>query len=86
MAVFGAPLEQDDHADRALAAAREMLGPPASSGSTSHVRERGLGDGFKMGVGLNSGEGHVGPGSNRAPGSSTRRWGTRRTPRLGWRG
>ena len=27
MAVFGAPIEMDDHADRAYAAAREMAGP-----------------------------------------------------------
>ena len=54
MAVFGAPLEQSDHADRALAAAREMLGPCLER-FNDHVRERGLGEGFKMGVGLNSG-------------------------------
>ena len=54
MAVFGAPLEQPDHADRALAAAREMLGPCLER-FNDHVRERGIGDGFKMGVGLNSG-------------------------------
>jgi adenylate cyclase len=54
MAVFGAPLDQPDHADRALAAAREMVGPRLSEFNRV-LKERGLGDGFGMGVGLNSG-------------------------------
>jgi adenylate cyclase len=61
MAVFGAPLKQDDHADRAFAAAREML--RRLEGFNSWLREEGLHDGFKMGIGLNSGpvmSGHVG--------------------------
>jgi adenylate cyclase len=53
MAVFGAPLEQDDHADRALAASREMLV------RVEHFNERmiarGEGQGFRMGIGLNTG-------------------------------
>jgi adenylate cyclase len=53
MAVFGAPIEQPDHADRALAAGREML--ERMKGFNSWLAEEGLGDGFKMGVGLNSG-------------------------------
>jgi adenylate cyclase len=61
MAVFGAPLQQDDHADRALAAAREML--DRLQGFNAWLREEGLHEGFKMGIGLNSGpvmSGHVG--------------------------
>jgi adenylate cyclase len=54
LAVFGAPIECDDHADRALAAAREML----------HLRlprfndwlgEQERSAGFAMGVGVSSG-------------------------------
>ena len=53
MAVFGAPIEQPDHAWRALRAAREMLA--RLEGFNASLREAGLGDGFKMGIGLNTG-------------------------------
>src|SRR3954468_12616471 len=54
MAVFGAPIEQPDHADRALTAAREMLGARLAA-FNAYLRAEGLGEGFRMGVGLNSG-------------------------------
>jgi adenylate cyclase len=54
MAVFGAPIEAVDHADRALAAAREMLHARLPR-FNRWVRDRGLGDGFRMGIGLSSG-------------------------------
>jgi adenylate cyclase len=54
MAVFGAPVAQDDHADRALAAAREMIGERLDR-FNDYLRSEGLGEGFRMGVGLNSG-------------------------------
>jgi adenylate cyclase len=53
MAVFGAPVAAADHADRALAAAREMLA--RLERFNAWIRERGVGDGFKMGIGLHSG-------------------------------
>lgn len=54
MAVFGAPIEQDDHAERALAAARIMTGPTLQA-FNDWMRESGVGEGFRMGVGINSG-------------------------------
>jgi adenylate cyclase len=54
MAVFGAPLKQDDHADRALEAARDMLSRMEKF--NGYLREQQLHEGgFKMGIGLNSG-------------------------------
>jgi adenylate cyclase len=54
MAVFGAPLEQPDHADRALAAATEMIGPRLDA-FNSWIAENGHDHQFAMGVGINSG-------------------------------
>jgi adenylate cyclase len=54
MAVFGAPIDQPDHADRALAASREMIGPRLQRFNT-WLSEQGHDAGFRMGVGLNSG-------------------------------
>jgi adenylate cyclase len=54
MAVFGAPLDQPDHADRALAAAQEMIRDRLPR-VNAWIVEQGYGDGFRMGVGLNSG-------------------------------
>jgi adenylate cyclase len=62
MAVFGAPLPQADHADRALETAREMLSVRLPR-FNQWLRDEQLSDGFKMGIGLNSGNvmsGHVG--------------------------
>jgi adenylate cyclase len=53
-AVFGAPIEQPDHADRALAAGREMLKERLPR-FNALMEEQGLPARFKMGVGLNSG-------------------------------
>lgn len=53
MAVFGAPVEHADHADLALAAARDML--DRMHGFNARMAAAGLGNGFKMGIGLNTG-------------------------------
>ena len=54
MAVFGAPVEQDDHADRALAATREILDQRLPR-FNEWLGEQGVAQGFRIGVGLNSG-------------------------------
>jgi len=55
MALFGAPLEQPDHADRALRAAREMIAdrlPRFNQWLSAH----GFDKQFRMGIGVNSGQ------------------------------
>jgi adenylate cyclase len=54
MAVFGAPIEQPDHADRAVAAGTEMLSVRLPR-VNEFVSGRGYGDGFRMGIGIHSG-------------------------------
>jgi adenylate cyclase len=53
MAVFGAPIQQPDHADRAVRASRDMLRELEKF--NGWMRSEGHGDGFKMGIGLNTG-------------------------------
>jgi adenylate cyclase len=54
IAVFGAPIPAPDHAERAVAAARAMLGSKLDE-FNEWMREQDHGEGFRMGVGLNSG-------------------------------
>lgn len=53
-AVFGAPIESVDHADQAVAAAREMAGMRLSE-FNAWMRTEADADGFRMGIGINSG-------------------------------
>jgi adenylate cyclase len=55
LAVFGAPIEQPDHAERALAASREMLTQRLPR-FNEWLREQGLDVQLRMGIGLNTGQ------------------------------
>jgi class 3 adenylate cyclase len=55
IAAFGAPIETSDHADRALRAAREIVGPRIESFNRWLVQEKQISRKFKTGVGINSG-------------------------------
>jgi adenylate cyclase len=54
LAVFGAPIEIEDHADRALETARDMLDVRLPR-FNAWLRRNDFGDDVRMGVGLNSG-------------------------------
>ena len=54
LAVFGAPIEIEDHADQALVTARDMIDMRLPR-FNAWLREKGFGDEVRMGIGLNSG-------------------------------
>jgi adenylate cyclase len=54
LAVFGAPIEVEDHADRALATARDIVDVRLPR-FNAWLHSNGLGEEIRMGVGLNSG-------------------------------
>jgi adenylate cyclase len=54
MALFGAPIEQPDHAERAVRAAREMVGERLPR-FNAWLAEHGIEHEFRIGIGLNSG-------------------------------
>jgi adenylate cyclase len=54
LAAFGAPIEVDDHADRALATARDIIDVRLPR-FNDWLRSNTLGEGVRMGIGLNSG-------------------------------
>jgi adenylate cyclase len=54
MAVFGAPIEQQDHADRAFGAADEILDVRLPRWN-DWLEENDIHEGFEMGIALNSG-------------------------------
>ena len=54
MALFGAPIEQPDHAERAVRATREMISERLPR-FNAWLSERGIPHEFRMGIGLNSG-------------------------------
>lgn len=54
MAVFGAPITQEDHADRALRAAREIIAERLPR-FNKWLHEQGHGDNFVIGIGINTG-------------------------------
>jgi adenylate cyclase len=53
VAVFGAPIAEEDHADRALRAARHMLAQLERF--NGWLRAENIAEGFRMGIGINSG-------------------------------